>query len=154
MSIYGQVQTEITDMSLLCQVLDELGLDYVYDPNGQLAYHKWRRANQARGNDATLVIGRLNGGLDTTPRRYCGDTAFVQNAEGGYRAEIDIAHGNAPANWQAVQNLYAAKLAQRALPRGFSFEYDLDRDTGHITGRVIPSVPTMAAVPARRGLAR
>lgn len=140
MSVYGTVQTEIDDMALLCAVLDELGLEYVYDPNGQLAYHKWHRPKQARGRDATLVIGRLNGGLDTTPRRYCGDTAFVQEPDGSFRAEIDIAHGNAPQNWQSIQNLYALKKAEQGLPYGFSLDYSLDRATGHITGEIIPGI--------------
>lgn len=152
MSVYGTVQTEINDMSLLCAVLDELGLDYEYDPSGQLSYHKWHRPKHARGNDATVVIGKLNGGLDTTPRRYCGDTAFVSNGDGTFRAEIDIAHGNAPSNWQAIQNLYAVKLAERGLPRGYKMSYALDRSTGHVTGSIIPGV--VGTTPARKGLQR
>jgi len=152
MSVYGTVQTEINDMALLCAVLDELGLRYVYDPAGKLAYHKWQMPGKARGRDATVVIGRLSGGLDTTPRRYCGDTAFVSNGDGTYRAEIDIAHGNAPANWQSIQNLYAFKLAERGLPRGFTMSYELDRNTGHVTGEIIPA--QMGATLAREGLSR
>lgn len=152
MSVYGTVQTEINDMDLLCQILDELGLQYEYDPNGKLAYHKWKQPKRARGRNATLVIGKLNGGLDTTPRRYCGDTAFVRNDDGTFRAEIDIAHGNAPVNWQSIQNLYAAKLAERGLPRGFKMDYTLDRSTGHVTGRIIPGV--VANNPMREGLSR
>ena len=153
MSIYGTVQTEITDEILLCSVLDELGLSYVYDPHGQLKYHKWQQPRRYRGRDATVVIGRLKGGLDTTAARYCGDTAFVREADGSFRVELDIAHGNAPANWQAVQNLYAVKKAERELPRGFEMDYSLDRDTGHVTGRVIPRLQTSAG-PVRGGLAR
>lgn len=152
MSVYGTVQTDIQDMQLLCAVLDELGLQYEFDPNGQLSYHKWKTPGQARGRDATLVIGKLNGGLDTTPRRYCGDTAFVRNGDGSFRAEIDVAHGNAKVNWQSIQNLYAAKMAERALPRGFRMDYSLDRATGHVTGRVIPGV--VGKTVARKGLQR
>jgi hypothetical protein len=154
MSIYGTVQTEIKDIELLCRVLDELKLDYVHDPNGQLDYHMWNRPKSTRGRDATVVIGRLNGGLDTTKARYCGDTAFVQEADGSFRAEIDIAHNNAPANWQAVQNLYAVKLAEEALPRGFDLKYTLDRETGHISGQVIPAMESAVGVMSRGGLSR
>lgn len=152
MSVYGTVQVEIADMQLLCAVLDELGLAYEYDPAGQLAYHKWNMPGKVRGRNATVVIGKLNGGLDTTPRRYCGDTAFVQNADGTYRAEIDIAHGNAPANWQSIQNLYALKMAEQGLPRGFTMDYSLDRATGHITGEIIPV--SMGHTLVREGLSR
>lgn len=152
MSVYGTVQTEINDMLLLCEVLDALGLQYEYDPEGNLAYHKWKTPKRARGKDATVVIGKLNGGLDTTPRRYCGDTAFVKNADGTYRAEIDVAHGNAKANWQSIQNLYAAKLAERGLPRGYQMRYDVDRSTGHVTGQIVPAIE--ATQMASRGLRR
>lgn len=154
MSVYGQVATEINDMELLCATLDEIGISYVYDPEGRLSYHKWRTPGKARGKDATLVIGRLNGGLDTTPMRYCGDTAFVKNDDGTFRVEIDIAHGNAPQNWQAVQNVYAAKLAERSLPRDFTFEYSLDRETGHVTGKVIPVIQSAIGGLSRGGLSR
>jgi hypothetical protein len=133
MSVYKTVQTQIEDMELLRQVLDELRLEYVYDKQGNLSYHKWKRPHQARGKDATIVIGRLNGGLDTTPRRFCGDTAFCVNEDGTVRVELDIAHGNAPRNWQRIQNTYALRNLERKLPRGYVIE---SADTDPISGEI------------------
>ena len=131
MSIYTEVQTEIKDIDLLMQAIEMANLSHLTlrypEQNGE--YRKWtgtdhqNRSGRLRGKDAAVVI---HGGLDTTRYRYCGDTAFVWDpASKSYQARLDIAHGNAKSNWQAIQNGYAILAAERlALQRGFRVQRD------------------------------
>jgi hypothetical protein len=131
MSVYTEVQTEIKDLDLLMAAIEMAGLTGLTDryANEDGKYRKWTRYNARnetgllRGSDAAVVI---HGGLDTTPRRYCGDTAFVWDADAQcYKAKLDIAHGNAKANWDKIQNGYAILAAERlALQRGFRVQRD------------------------------
>lgn len=127
MSVYSEVETEFTDLNLLQAALEQAGLAdrvKVYG-NADGIYRKWSSSGdpfkgQVRGKDASLVV---HGGLDS---KYdcCGDTAFVLDSETGrYRALIDVAHGNAQANWVAVKDNYAAAMVEKvAKQHGLRYE--------------------------------
>lgn len=120
MSVYGKVKTQmqVKHLDVLAEACDRLGLAYRVGENQH--YHKWipytdyRRGKRGRlrGKDAVLVIENLD-----TIRHYCGETAFVPEADGSLRCEIDINHNNAPRNWQRLQNEYAAILVERKAAR-------------------------------------
>ena len=154
MSVYGQVQTDMTDLDVLAQACDRLRLAYKVGEG--LAYHKWisrglyRRGRRGtkRGNDAVLVIENLD-----TVSWCCGETAFVP--EGGkLRAEIDIAHGNAPENWRALQAEYNVILCeQQAARQGLRVERSQAAD-GRITLRLVPQRGAARTTPTRAAASR
>jgi hypothetical protein len=132
MSTYTEVQTEFKSIEDLQAALAECGLEYQVYPECDGIYRKWSRRGtgkneygSVRGRDAALVI---HGGIDTTPRRYCGDTAFVWEGD-TLRAKRDIAHGNAPQNWERIKNEYAyAGLSRQARRAGLRLERQRNED--------------------------
>lgn len=116
MSTYTEIVTEFKSVEDLQAALAKCGLEYEVYPESDGVYHKWARRGgdknmmgAVRGSDAALVV---HGGIDTTARRFCGDTAFVWEGD-TLRAKRDIAHGNAPENWTNIVNNYALVGVER-----------------------------------------
>lgn len=144
MSIYEKVATAFTDLDMLLEAIDQAGLSKyatVYPENNGV-YRKWvykdsrNITGKVRGRDAAIVF---HGGLDLTPMNYCGDTALVLDRETGrYRAEVDVAHGDARANWGLIKDNYAALMVEKtAAKNGLRCERSTN-EQGKIVLRVYP----------------
>lgn len=153
MSVYGVVETEMSDVDRLQQAIEmaELGdkVETIRYGEGDGVYRKWsylsHTGGQVRGRDASIVI---HGGLDTQ-HKLCGDTAFVLLEDGSIRAELDLAHGDAEVNWKKIQGFYAFIGAQQRAERaGLALSYEVQED-GTITGQVRHPQGAVRAAPSR-----
>lgn len=148
MSLYQTVATEFTHVQDLIAACDAAGVPFRHYPEQDGVYRKWTNRGgdknymgHVRGSDAELVI---HGGLDSTARRYCGDTAFVRDAQGKLQAMIDVAHGNAPARWRTIQNEYAYQgVTRQAKKQGLRVQRLDDAPGGSLRCRLI--VPERSA---------
>jgi len=160
MSKYGKTKTTMKDVDRLREAIERTGItEAVYRgrritigvyPDGNGVYKKWA-GDQIRGKDAVLVV---HGGLDSRGF-FCGDTAFVREPDGTLRAEIDTAHGNAPAIWEMIKNLYALIPHERAAKAaGYNVQIDIDPETGKVSGRYIQTRPTASRTQAPKATVR
>ena len=148
MSVYGKVKCKMNNLERLQRAIElaELGAGVrvsVY-PERNGVYRKYSgmrfcESGQVRGRNAAIVI---HGGLDTSGLYSSsgvggsGDTAFVVNPDGSITAELDINWHNGAANWNLIQNLYAAlELEAKAPAMGCTFKMEIDRETGKVTGQ-------------------
>lgn len=169
MSIYEELATEFNDLDMLVEAIEQAGLTCTVYPQNDGVYRKWagstnhethtNEGGRVRGRDAAVVI---HGGLDTWepagkygsaqapttdgmrggPGWYCGDTAFVRQADGRYEAKADIAHGNAGLNWTKVKDNYAALMVEKvAQANGLPCERTTNAQ-GNIVLRVKPKTAT------------
>lgn len=166
MSVYGTAQCEMTDMERLAWAIEQAGLGdrvEVY-PQGNGVFRKYSGSErcaggQVRGKNAHVVI---HGGLDNSGRYSsnpnvggCGDTAFIIQADGSVKVEIDTNWHNAKLNWELIQNYYQLREPmKRAKAMGCRIELTVDPETGKMTGKMIQDRPTASRTPVRRAVQR